>query len=445
MKSAFLYSLILLSFLYYGRLSAGYEKLVETEVGKQPVGVFYDETGPRLHIFCAGHDADFSGTFDEGEEKPSWWTINPASGVGFYLAAKVKEFDVPFVFPFRPAFIPSSEGDAGKIFIPFMDRIRSYDISDFSVLDDEVTSEFYNSAFPYGPHLLLTRVGMDSEMGSVSVFNPEISNILQTMETGRNTQECIAFQASDQTLRLAVLNGGPFGEKDGSTIQTGKIVHTQNPVLKEMAIGDVANHLSWYGDMVAVTLNGSSGGAHEVKIVDILSEEVTHTFEVGTSGFNGPRETKFINSGTQLAVTTYAGDFRIIDIASGEIETVETPGKAESLVMVGNYIGVVTPFNADYSPQNKISFYEVTTGVEAEEAEIAVYPNPASELLNIIIPSGSYDLSITDAFGRRVYARDNVSGANLISIGSLGLASGAYAVQLRSGGRIVERMVNFIR
>jgi hypothetical protein len=54
-----------------------------------------------IHIFCAGIDANDNNVYDEGEdEKPSWWTYDPAGSS--VEPTKVKEFDNYFVSPFKP-------------------------------------------------------------------------------------------------------------------------------------------------------------------------------------------------------------------------------------------------------------------------------------------------------------------------------------------------------
>lgn len=75
---------------------------VELEVGSNPVSILEDPSDGIIHIFCAGIDANDNNTYDEGEdEKPTWWTYNPAGGS--VEPTMVKEFDNYFVSPFKPS------------------------------------------------------------------------------------------------------------------------------------------------------------------------------------------------------------------------------------------------------------------------------------------------------------------------------------------------------
>lgn len=89
---------------------------VELAVGSNPVSILENPSDGMIHIFCAGIDANNNNAFDEGEdEKPSWWTYNPAGSS--VEPTMVKEFDNYFVSPFKPSII-IAEGEA-SFGIPF--------------------------------------------------------------------------------------------------------------------------------------------------------------------------------------------------------------------------------------------------------------------------------------------------------------------------------------
>ncbi len=122
---------------------------VELEVGSNPVSILENPSDGMVHIFCAGIDANNNNTFDEGEdEKPSWWTYNPAGSS--VKPNMVKEFVNYFVSPFKPSII-IAEGKT-SFGIPFKSskvgdnftgeaKFEIYDAKTLNILSSEMLFE----------------------------------------------------------------------------------------------------------------------------------------------------------------------------------------------------------------------------------------------------------------------------------------------------------------
>ncbi len=100
-KFAFILALILGSYAITNA-SILTKNEVELAVGSNPVSIIEDPSDGMIHIFCAGIDANGNNIYNEGEdEKPSWWTYNPAGAS--VEPTMIKEFFNYFVSPFKPS------------------------------------------------------------------------------------------------------------------------------------------------------------------------------------------------------------------------------------------------------------------------------------------------------------------------------------------------------
>ena len=72
-----------------------------------------------------------------------------------------------------------------------------------------------------------------------------------------------------------------------------------------------------------------------------------------------------------------------------------------------------------------------------------VYPNPASDILNISIPAaveGTIELRLLDVAGNLVLTRSIVSGTNTLAVSML--AKGVYLLDLNTdAGRFTRRVI----
>jgi hypothetical protein len=100
-------------------------------------------------------------------------------------------------------------------------------------------------------------------------------------------------------------------------------------------------------------------GSHKLIIFDLNNFSITKNISIGTVGFEGPRETAF-NSDNEIFVSTYKGDIRKYNLASGLMEQqLSTDSKAEGISILQNDIMLVANISKpDYSVNNIISIFK---------------------------------------------------------------------------------------
>ncbi len=86
---------------------------------------------------------------------------------------------------------------------------------------------------------------------------------------------------------------------------------------------------------------------------------------------------------------------------------------------------------------------DLVTGIETPyDQYIRVYPNPADELINIILPAPAAmetPLKMFDTFGRQVYSGTFQSGENVKTLETKTLSAGVYLIQLSTPEGLVQK------
>ncbi len=87
----------------------------------------------------------------------------------------------------------------------------------------------------------------------------------------------------------------------------------------------------------------------------------------------------------------------------------------------------------------------VVTGIETQfEGNVRVYPNPADELMNIILPAPAQyamPLKVYDTFGREVYSGSFETGQEAKTVATKQLSAGVYLIQLSTTSGVIQRKV----
>jgi hypothetical protein len=141
----------------------------------------------------------------------------------------------------------------------------------------------------------------------------------------------------------------------------------------------------------------------------------------GYDGLAGSVPATIVDGTTGTAAFTYA------------IPSTSNVNKMHAVaLLIDNSTGVIV--NAISSPLNGlVGIKEV-----AEVVEMMVYPNPASDLVNVAFEAngGNYTISATDIHGVTISAKEmsNVSGAQSLSLPVSGLAAGVYFITISHEG-----------
>jgi len=437
----------------------------KVEVGLQPLAVNFDSKTNLYHIFCNGDDKNYNGKIDEGDTPPSWWTLKYDNNN--LIKTKVKEFtNGYFQFPLRVDFLDANDFSDRLVYIPFADEtdanfkvtksgyIQSLSLDDFEVVDDNVCGFKGEAVASYGPHLLIPKNPADGSEGEVIVFNLAIKKPLQTIKAGKMVQEAQAFSDANGKLRLAAFSLGSFGA-DSSILHIAEVPHTQDFTFTDFKIGKTPNHLAINKGKVVVTLNGS----HEVLFKDITKLEVAPTiFKTGTTGFNGPRETVFLEAYNIFLTTTYNGELLWKADYQTEFQRVEASSKnikaaLEGIVAregIGNVV-VASPYDTTYNKENGgVYIFDKLENTSVEEIQTKandkslIFPNPVRSKLKLNLSQDDlnafYSVQITDNTGSVVYSSNEMGYtlANGIAVVSLNLqTNGCYFLTLQSSNNTI--------
>ncbi len=410
---------------------ASFKHLHDFEVGKQPAEAFF--FGGYYHVFCIGQDVNYNGTFEDGDEYPSWWKIPVHQGS--MLSEKVMDFPMGGVqFNTRHAL----DSDNGILYISQGNAVVALDLGAGEIKDDKVYEGFSSSLALYSSHLFISIPGAEPK---IAVINRNSKDLMFEVPAGLNFQEVLPYSISGEKGMVA-LNVGPYGT-DSSNVMIYKLNHqgesTSVASIDTIYVGNTGNHINIDNGMLYVTVNGS----HTVKVIDLESKEVTMTIETGTEGLNGPRQCKV--HGNTLFVTTYNEDLRTFDLTTGElIDNYELPAKGEGIDITNEIISVCNISNADYSPNKKVSFFQIITSVEDNEtlANLNIYPNPVTDRAILELSNevrNVQSVAIYNIDGSKIAdVSTDIAGNSLnqITINCTEFAPGTYVLNLRADNKM---------
>jgi hypothetical protein len=429
-------------------------EMVGFEVGKAPLHISYDPDNNNIYVFCQGVDVNFNQEYEPnlGDELPSWWVLiyeELQGGNYFYRAQQVAEFDFwDFSLPFRPTY----DYENRLVYLPLAAGLASMDLDDFTPVDYNVTDFPVRSAFQTDGHLILSTNPVDGEPGRVLVYNPTMRRTLSSVEAGVNMLDAVAFYTSEGQMGMAAISTGEFGSED-SKLHYAYIEHMVDPVFKTIDLGIAANHIYVYQNLLVITVNQS----HKILVFDTDTEEFTVHY-TGTYGWDGPRESKLVPEFGMILTSTYAGDIRMFEGFTGNMESILPPkvGKIEGFDFIIHpvyeiVIGITAPFDANYTVQNMVYLLGEgfpTSVVEYPERDIqrvSVYPNPVSDIFNIQLEyaqeySAESQVQIVTIQGSKVAEFTLSAGITHLELSAndLGLASGSYLVRIQSGNRFYD-------
>jgi hypothetical protein len=257
----------------------------------------------------------------------------------------------------------------------------------------------------------------------------------------------------DSAISYYALNEGSFPSAN-STIS---LFEYQPNIFGADTLGKGINHITQTSaNYAVVTMNGS----HMVVVTDLANWQAIVRAPVGTSGFDGPRESMLLDN-KNLMVTTYAGDVRILNPSTlNAVRPFPVGGRAEGIAMAGGKVFAAVPFlPGSYAPASLVAVIDSAraASVTRESSTASAtrlegnYPNPASEKtvirFSVAEPTHAV-LSIHAATGELVMTlldRDLERGAYSADVEVAGLPSGSYLYTLRAGGRTLGGKMEVVR
>jgi hypothetical protein len=327
--------------------------LQNIEVGMQPSKVYYDNVNGLFHVFCLGADNNYNGVKDVEDESPSWWVVDRDD---IENPEKKIEFEFGYMgFPFRPCF----DIESRELIFSQGGKIKIYNIDNFSFVRE--AGDYYASAISKKGDLLALSLNTEyMNNGELLIYNYKTNEEIGSLRTGLNVQQSIFYKQGNKDM-LAVISEG-LGNMD-AVLQIAEINGDSIKIVKEYeGLGNTANYMAINSENL---INPSRlvlvlSGSNEIMNIDLNNFAITSTITTETSGFNGPREAQFVSS-TEILVTTYNEDVRLIDLILGEVKKIlPVQSKAEGLCYIQDeYLLVCNILNTDYSANNTVSIFDI--------------------------------------------------------------------------------------
>lgn len=441
MKKSTFIALFALAFAFVSAFSQIDQNKVNFTCGKQPTFMF--NTSQGLNVICMGVDLDFNGSYTDGEEAPSWWRLPKADMDNYFKtntlsgsASKICNFEFAGIkFPTRLAV----SGDT--LFVGLKDRIATYNTSSGALIDSIFIPIDAHAISVDGNRLYVSKRVIPTgawlpDTNFVFVVDRDAKSILDTIPARMNVQMTIPYTFNGNRY-LAIAAEGT-GASDASVEIINLDMESDKVAIIEP--GSLVNHISLNKDKseMLITLNGS----HKLVRYNLGNFQINGEIATNTSGFNGPRESIYGNSGLIFS-TTYESNLAIFDNNS-LISNVPLDGKAESVILLDeskNYLAIsLVSQKENYTANDKVTLFNlISLGISSEnDTKISVYPNPSSDFINISSEINADNYEIFDISGAKILSNQFDQNAR---IDIRNLAAGSYILFVKSSDNAIAAKV----
>lgn len=387
--------------------------LAQTKVTTPPLpsAVFFDDG--LAHVLCARLDVDYDGESDPGETAASWLIIDPST-LSLVRSQSFAWNDV------KVARCGSSlEKDV-------LDIVIGEEVVRFQTTTQTALGSLYQSKI-YGldassdlKTLWMSERPSFTDPGNIIEYNTDTKQST-IIPVGVNPQQVEYHQAAGGLEQVLVICEELFGKTNG----TFRIIDLKTTPRTQHAIevGDTPNYFVVDNDTAYVVVNGS----HSVVIVDLIKHEKIATINVGTTGYDGPREAAVWYDPTSktkmLLVSTFDEEVRVFNLTTREhIKTIALAAKPEGMALRGNDLWVTQTFKKDsYDAASDVAIYDLTSAVSVDQISSPTLPRA------IIATTGTAavpfvegtELRITDISGRTTPYSAVVSGSQTVDCSAL--------------------------
>ena len=392
-----------------------------------PSAVFFDDG--LAHVLCARADVDYDGEQDAGETAASWLVFDPST----LTLVRSQQF----------AWADVRVSRCGKsLQRDVIDIVVGEDVMRFRTTTQASLGKLYSGKI-YGLHasqdlqtLWMSERPSFTDPGNVIEYNTETQSTT-VIPVGANPQQIEYHTTANGVDQVLVICEELFGKSSG----TFRIVNPKSTprTQKAIEVGDTPNYFVTDGDTAYVVVNGS----HSVVIIDLVNHAKIATINVGTTGFDGPREAAIWFDPTSqskvLLVSTFDEEIRVFNLQTREhIKSIRLDAKPEGIALRGNDLWVTQTFIKDtYEPASDVVIYDLLSAVSVNDHETPTLPK------GILATSGSVRLPfepgssvmITDITGRSTPLSAVVSGSQTIDCsmlphGTYLLSNGKESVKL---------------
>lgn len=442
------------------------EFLKQFEVGSAPVGLLFESSSKKLHIFCRGNDINGNGNYDNGEELPSWWTAE-INNNQLHVQKRAELSFGDLKYPFKPAY----NSDTKILYLPAAGYIKAYDAETYELIDDAV-AEFDAVALDMAGTHLMAAVRHEETPDSIVVINLKSGAVLQKVYAGNHVLDLKYFsltkkETGDSEISLAILTGKENGTQP--FIMYGPILHMQDFSLNNVSpVSDGSFALANIGNLLISASNTSD----DVTVIDAESNEKI-VLKTGTNYGRGPLSIMaFKNPIPQhpdvIMAGTDFGDLRpfiinnSMDAYSFRISNflpVLLP--AESVILNSDPSDVLIAATSAYNNGNINNKVTIVSSLLASIKEfgrgnvgmMSVYPNPASDFINIEaelrdITNPNVKFEIISINGDKVFDisyNADYRISKTINLRDINISSGTYILRIINGSEIKSLVFNVIR
>ncbi|MBM4177829.1 MAG: hypothetical protein FJ211_00660 [Ignavibacteria bacterium] len=392
-----------------------------------PSAVFFDDD--VVHVLCARLDADYDGEIDTGDVPASWLVVDPST----LSILRSQQFAWNDVKVTRSG--SSLEKDILDLVVG--EEVVRYQTTSLAPLGSLFEGKIYGlDASQDLKTLWMSERPSFTDPGNIIEYNTDTKQTTR-IPVGVNPQQVSYHQTAGGLEQVLVICEELFGKTNG----TFRIVDlkTTPRTQKSIEVGDTPNYFVADGDTAYVVVNGS----HSVVIIDLVKHEKIATINVGTTGFDGPREAAVwfdpTSKSKMLLVSTFDEEIRVFNLTTREhIKTIALPAKPEGIAIRGNDVWVTQTFTKDsYEPASDVAIYDLASAVSVDDFITPTTPKGIlafSGAANVPFAPGAM-ITVTDITGRMTAFSAVVSSSQTVDCtmlphGTYMLSNGKESVKL---------------
>ncbi len=393
----------------------------------------------NVHVLTSQVDADFNGVQDEGDVPAQWIAVD----------ATTRERVMARTLPWGSNYVNRSAMAAGSLFTHHGDTLVQYDIATGDVRTVAVTGAVSVAVNTNAAFAAAAVRPSFTDPGKVLLIDISSGEIKGEYPVGINPGALyIEFGANAMNkdiFRIVVVCEGLFGQPSSQlnivTIDASDYTATEQIV----ELGDTGNGLFVIDQsqrpqeehIAFITMNGS----HSVVAVDLNEGKVVGTLNVGTTGYDGPRELAYRDDGHTF-VSTFASDVREFNYEGDRVATYLPGGKPEGLLIVNDQLWVTRTFvEGGFAADSGVAVFDLDdmpTSVHEEQRPLqtSVWPLPATTHVNV--RGVGQHAAIISATGMQYSVPVVVTADGVARFRVEALPNGVYAVR---DGSVVHRFV----
>jgi hypothetical protein len=399
----------------------------------QPVTIFTQEG--TVHILSAQVDADFNGVQDEGDVPPHWIAVDAAT----------RERVVTRPLPWGSNYVNRSAMAAGSLFTHRGDTLVKYDVATGIATTVAVTGAVSVAVTPDGAYAAVAVRPSFTDPGSVLLIDvaegTTIAEVPTSVNPGALHIEYAQSELPVAAFHIVVVCEGLFGTPTSELVIID-VDAEGTPTRAVVELGDTGNGLAivkdpQFGATIAlIAMNGS----HSVVAVNTETAEALATLDVGTTGYDGPRDVVFADGLT--IVSTFSSDVRMFTPRGDVLATLKPGGKPEGLAIVNDQLWVTRAYvEGGYAADSGVAvfrFSDIISSVhETQQSQpSAVWPIPANSHVNV--RGVTSQATVTSATGMQYSLPVVVTSDGVARFRVEALPNGIYAVH---DGSVVHRFV----